>query len=172
MQQQVAVLKRQRRDRAQQAAALRPSPVAARLDPPLVTRGGVLYVPPSFEQARALDADVAYRLVTAGYRSVEAFLHAPDDELAALSGLSVLSVRRAKRDLDLTRLPQVDEKCADLLRLVGCATVSRLAGMEPALLARDVERVMKQHRFLRLPTVLADEASIRRLVSAAKARSE
>lgn len=172
MQQQVGVLKRQRRERTQQAAALRPLPVAARLDPPLVTRGGVLYVPPSFEQASALDADLAYRLVTAGYRSVEAFLHASDDELAALTGLSVLSVRRAKRDLDLMRLPQVDEKCADLLRLVGCATVSRLAGMDAGLFARDVERVMKQYRFLRLPTVLADETSIRRLVSAAKARSE
>lgn len=169
---QVGALRKARRERAQQAAALRPVPSVSRLDPPLVTRGGVLYVPPSFEQARSLDVDLAHRLVMAGYRSVEGFLRAPEDELARLTGLSVLSIRRAKRDLDLLRLPQVDERCGDLLRLIGCATVSRLAGMEPALLARDVERVMQQHRFLRLPAVLADEASIRRLVAAAKARSE
>lgn len=167
-----APLRRRRREREMEASALRPVAGSPRLDPPLVTRAGVIYVPPAFEAAAGFDQKIADRLVRAGHRSVESFLSASDEELVEEAGVSLAQVRRAKRDLDLVRLPNMDRDTADLLRLVGVATVSRLAIMDPSLVVRDLERVQQRHRFLRLPPSLQDERSIRRIIEAAKARTE
>lgn len=172
LQHHVASLRQQRRQRAQAAANLRPVERPVRLEPPLVTRGGVLYVPPAFEAAQGLDEDAAHRLLRSGIRRVEAFLEAPDEELVGITGRGLNEVRRAKRDLDLMRLPHVDQKAADLLRVVGVGTVSRLSVMDPALVVRDLQGLKGRYRFLDLPVVLHSEGAVRRLVTAAQARSE
>lgn len=168
----MAPIRRERRERAQRSVGIRPVEDMVKLDPPLVTRGGVLYVPPVFEEAAGLDDDSARRVLRAGFRSVDAFLSASDEELVEATGRSLESVRRAKRDLDLMRLPHVDRKAADLLRLAGCPTVSRLAGMDPTLLVRDIDRIRRQYRFLSMPPALNSDRAVRRLVAAAQARSE
>jgi hypothetical protein len=168
----VSPLRKARRERAVAAGALRPREGVPSLDPPLVTRAGVLYVPPVFEAAMGLDEESAHRLIRAGFRSVGAMLAASDEKIMEVTGRSLQQVRRAKRDLDLMRLPHMDDLSADLLRLVGVDTVSRLAIMDPGLLSRDVARVHERHRFLKIPVALRDEHAIRRLIEAAKVRSE
>ncbi len=172
MERHAAPLRKERRERAQRLARFRPVHEPVRLDPPLVTRGGVLYVPPVFEEAAGLDEESATRLVRAGFRTVDLFLRASDQELADAAGRSLAMVRRAKSDLDLMRLPHVDSKTADLLRLAGVSTVSRLAIMDPMLLVRDIERITDRHRFLAVPAALNSERAIRRLATAAQARTE
>lgn len=168
----VAPLRRQRRERAMAASGLRPVEGPPRLDPPIVTRAGVIYVPPAFETAAGFDQEVAGRLIRAGHRNVGSFLSTPDEEIVQEAGVTLQQVRRAKVDLDLARLPNVDRETADLLRLMGVPTVARLAIMDPLLVLRDLERVRSRHRFLRVPAILKDERAVRRLVEAAKARSE
>lgn len=167
-----APLRKARRERTHRMAGFRPVHEPVRLDPPLVTRGGVLYVPPVYDEAEGLDEESAQRLVRAGFRSVDLFLRASDQELADASGRSLANVRRAKSDLDLLRLPHIDGKAADLLRLAGVSTVSRLAIMDPTLLVRDIQRIRDRHRFLAVPAVIDGERAIRRLVAAAQARIE
>lgn len=162
---------RLRRDRQRIARGLQPTEAAPRYDPPLVTRGGILYVPPVFEHATGLDEVAAARLFHAGLRSIDAFLRAPSEELATVLRLPVQVVDLAKHDLDLTRLPHVDAAAADFLRLLGYCSVSRLVIADPELLGREAQRVASRHRLLRVPEVLSSAAGLRRLIAAAEAHA-
>lgn len=163
------LLERRRRESA--LRDLRPDVVRPHLEAPLVTRGGVFYVPPEFFQARGLDRRMDALIIRSGIRSVRAFLESSDYEIAQTIGIPMREVARAKDDLDLTRLPGIDGAAAEILRLAGIQSGSRLAAAEPLLLFDDIARLCKRHRFLDLPPALASLDRIQALIDDAQGQA-
>ncbi len=111
-------IQRERQRRAAMVVGLEPTEFRPRTRQPVVTRGGVFYIAPRFEQARGIGDVSDARLIRAGFVTAEAFLNAPNEDLAELTGHSLDVIEAGKADFDLTRVPGIDRKAADLLRYV------------------------------------------------------
>lgn len=160
-----------RQERQRLLRELKPGVVRPVLDPPLVTRAGVFYVPPEFFQARGIDRRMDAALLRGGIRSFASFLGASDRIIADLTGLSLADVSRAKDDLDLSRVLGVDGPTAELLRLAGIHSVSALAAAEPAVVQADVARLWTRHRFHSIPARLSTPEGVAALVEDAQGRA-
>ncbi|MBW3581471.1 MAG: DUF4332 domain-containing protein [Euryarchaeota archaeon] len=164
-----AELEAERRMRARLVEDLRPSSGPVFREDPIVTREGVLRVDADFAQAAGLGPVVESRLYAHGVRTASAYLDLDADELVRVTGLGRDVVVAARDDLRLERIAGLPARAADLLRVAGVHSVSRLAASDPAVLSERIVEMRNRHRLARLPDAIASEAAVARLVEDAKA---
>lgn len=139
---------------------------------PLVTRGGVFYIAPRFEQAIGIGEVSDARLIRSGIITAQMFLDSSNQYLSNLTGHPIEVIVAGKRDVDLTRLTGIDAHAADILRLLNVHSITRLAQRDPERLASDLKRMQEQYRMWEFPRLFASVGRVRGLIEQAGRMAE